>query len=99
MMETVAAVRHAQSRVGVSAGESVVVLGQGTAGLLHTRLAVLTGAMPVIAVTRTRWKLEMAERMGAHHVIESSIDKAVEEVRRRTGGQGADGVVETAGGA
>jgi len=77
----------------------VVVLGQGTAGLLHTRLAVLTGAMPVIAVTRTRWKLEMAERMGAHHVIESSVDKAVEEVRRLTGGKGADVVIDAAGGA
>jgi len=76
IIETLATVRHAQHRVGVSTAESVVVLGQGTAGLLHTRLAVLTGATPVIAVTRTRWKLEMAERMGAHHVIEASVDKA-----------------------
>jgi len=76
----------------------VVVLGQGTAGLLHTRLAVLTGAT-VIAVSRTRWKLEMAERMGARHVIERAVDKAVEEVRRLTGGKGADVVIDAAGGA
>ena len=62
IIETLATVRHAQHRVGVSTAESVVVLGQGTAGLLHTRLAVLTGATPVIAVSRTKWKLEMAER-------------------------------------
>jgi len=99
IIETLATVRHAQHRVGVATAESVVVLGQGTAGLLHTRLAVLTGAMPVIAVTRTRWKLEMAERMGAHHVVESSVDKAVEEVRRLTGGKGADVVIDAAGGA
>jgi 2-desacetyl-2-hydroxyethyl bacteriochlorophyllide A dehydrogenase len=99
IIETLATVRHAQHRVGVATAESVVVLGQGTAGLLHTRLAVLTGAMPVIAVSRTRWKLEMAERMGAHHVVESSVDKAVEEVRRLTGGKGADVVIDAAGSA
>jgi 2-desacetyl-2-hydroxyethyl bacteriochlorophyllide A dehydrogenase len=98
IIETLATVRHAQQRVSVSTGESVVVLGQGTAGLLHTRLAVLTGAVPVIAVSRTRWKLEMAERMGAHHVVQSSVDKAVEEVRRLTGGKGADIVIDAAGG-
>src|SRR5260221_5394734 len=73
-------------------------MGQGTAGLLNARLAVITGAT-VIAVSRTRWKLEMAERMGAHHVVESSVDGAVEEVRRLTGGKGADVVIDAAGGA
>lgn len=99
IIETLATVRHAQTRVGVAAAESVVVLGMGTAGLLHVRLAVLTGATPVIAVSRTKWKLDMAERMGAHHLIESAVDKAVEEVRRLTGGKGADVVIDAAGGA
>jgi 2-desacetyl-2-hydroxyethyl bacteriochlorophyllide A dehydrogenase len=99
LIETLATVRHAQNRVGIAAGESVVVLGQGTAGLLHTRLAVLTGADPVIAVSRTRWKLDMAARMGAHHVLDAPIEKAVAEVRRLTGGKGASVVVDAAGGA
>jgi 2-desacetyl-2-hydroxyethyl bacteriochlorophyllide A dehydrogenase len=99
IIETLATVRHSQTRVGLSAGESVVVLGMGTAGLLHARLAVLTGATPVIAVSRTRWKLDMAERMGAHHLVESSVQDAVEEVRRLTGGKGADVVIDAAGGA
>jgi len=99
LIETLATVRHAQHRVGVATAESVVVLGMGTAGLLHVRLAVLTGAAPVIAVSRTRWKLEMAERMGAHHVVEAPADKALGEVRRLTGGRGADVVVDAAGGA
>jgi 2-desacetyl-2-hydroxyethyl bacteriochlorophyllide A dehydrogenase len=99
IIETLATVRHAQNRVGVATGESVVVLGQGTAGLLHTRLAVLTGATPVIAVSRSQWKLDIAERMGAHHVVEASVDKAVDEVRRLTAGKGADVVIDAAGGA
>lgn len=99
LIETLATVRHAQRRVAVSPGESVVVLGMGTAGLLHARMAVLAGARPVIAVSRTRWKLEMAERMGAHLVIEAPLEKAAEEVRRLTGGEGADVVIDAAGGA
>jgi 2-desacetyl-2-hydroxyethyl bacteriochlorophyllide A dehydrogenase len=99
IIETLATVRHSQARIGVSTAESVVVLGQGTAGLLHTRLAVLTGATPVIAVSRTQWKLDMAERMGAHHLVESSVEDAVDEVRRLTGGKGADVVIDAAGGA
>jgi len=99
LIETLATVRHAQNRAGLARGESVVVLGQGTGGLLHTRLAVLTGASPVIAVSRTRWKLEMAERMGAQHVVAASAIDAVEEVKRLTGGKGADVVIDAAGGA
>jgi 2-desacetyl-2-hydroxyethyl bacteriochlorophyllide A dehydrogenase len=99
IIETLATVRHSQTRVGLAAAESVVVLGMGTAGLLHTRLAVLTGASPVIAVSRTKWKLDMAERMGAHHLVSAPVENAVDEVRRLTGGKGADVVIDAAGGA
>lgn len=98
LIETLATVRHAQNRLAIQRGESVVVLGQGTTGLLHTRLAVLAGAT-VIAVSRTRWKLEMATRMGAQHALDISGEKAVGEVLRLTGGSGADVVIDTAGGA
>ncbi len=99
LIETLATVRHAQERGSLKAGESVVVLGQGTTGLLHTRLAVLAGANPVITVSRTRWKLDMAEHMGAHHMVDASAEKAVDEILRLTGGHGADLVIDTAGGA
>lgn len=99
LIETLATVHHAQVRAHLESGESVVVLGQGTTGLLHTRLAVLSGAHPVIAVSRTRWKLDMAMRMGAHHVVDRSAEDAVDEVMRLTQGKGSDVVIDTAGGA
>jgi 2-desacetyl-2-hydroxyethyl bacteriochlorophyllide A dehydrogenase len=99
IVETLATVRHAQQRAKLQAGESVVVLGQGTSGLLHTRLAVLTGCTPVIAVSRTRWKLDRAIGMGASHAVSSDAKDAVPEVLRLTGGAGADVVIDTAGGA
>ena len=99
LIETLATVRHAQQRLGIAPGESVVVLGQGTTGLLHSRLAVLAGANPVIAVSRTRWKLDMAVRMGVQHAVCASAETALDEVARLTGGLGADVVIDTAGGA
>jgi len=80
-------------------GERVIVLGQGTLGLLHTRLAVLAGA-DVIGVTRTKWKLDMATRMGgAGHTVGKSADAAIDDVLRLTAREGADVVIDTAGGA
>jgi 2-desacetyl-2-hydroxyethyl bacteriochlorophyllide A dehydrogenase len=98
IVETLATVRHAQQRAGLQPGESVVVFGQGTSGLLHTSLAAF-GGCEVIAVSRTKWKVERAARMGARHVVERDAIAAVEEVLRLTGGQGADVVIDTAGGA
>jgi 2-desacetyl-2-hydroxyethyl bacteriochlorophyllide A dehydrogenase len=99
LIETLATVRHAQVRAGITADESVVVLGQETTGLLHTRLADLAGARQVIAVSRSQWKLDLATRMGARHVVQADVDAAVDEVRRLTGGSGADVVIDTVGGA
>ena len=99
LIETLATVKHAQDRLGIKAGDSVVVLGQGTTGLLHTQLAVLAGANPVIAISRTKWKLDLATRMGAHHALDVAAEKALSEVLRLTGNLGADVVIDTAGGA
>ena len=99
IIETLATVRHSQDRTGIKPGESVAILGQGTTGLLHTRLAVLSGADPVIGITRTGWKLEMASKMGAHHTVQKGATDAIDEVLRLTNGQGVDVVIDTAGGA
>jgi len=99
LLETLATVRHAQVRANLQVGESVVVLGQGATGLLHTRLAVLTGCHPVIAVSRSRWKLDRAMAMGAHEAIMASVEQAPAEAMRLTHGLGADVVIDTAGGA
>ena len=97
LIETMATVHHAQERVGIAAGDAVVVLGQGATGLLHTRLAKLAGAHPVIGVSRSGWKLDLARRFGADHVLGDGAD-AVTEITRLTDGRGADVVIDTAGG-
>lgn len=97
LIETLATVRHAQQRVGIGPGDAVVVLGQGATGLLHTQLAKLSGASPVIAISRSAWKLDLARRMRADHIVDAGRVDPVEDVLRLTGGQGADVVVDAAG--
>src|SRR5256712_5176398 len=97
LIEPLATVRHAQQRARIASGESVVVLGQGVAGLLHTQLAKLSGARPVIAVSRSAWKLELARRRNADRIVNSTREDAVAAVRDATAGRGADVVVDAAG--
>lgn len=87
---------HAQRHVDVFPGQSVVVMGLGVSGLLHVQLAKARGAYPVIGVTRSAWKREMAAELGADITLESG-DEAREGVLEATNGLGADLVVEAAG--
>jgi len=96
LIETLATVRHAQERARIAPDESVVVLGQGVAGLLHTQLAQLSGARPVVAVSRSPWKLELARRH-ADRVVNSTREDPIAAVRDATAGRGADVVVDAAG--
>lgn len=97
LIETLATVRHGQERVGLRAGEAVVIVGMGTTGLLHTQLARLAGASPVIAVSRSAWKLDLARRWRADHAVQAAGADAVDAVLRLTGGRGADVVIESTG--
>lgn len=97
LIETLATVRHAQERVAIGSGDAVVILGQGATGLLHTQMAKLAGAEPLIVVSRSGWKLDLARRMKADHVVDSSAADPVAEVMRLTAGRGADVVIDAAG--
>lgn len=91
-----ATVVRSQSRIKITPGETVAVLGQGAAGLLQTRLAVLAGADPVFAITRSQWKLDIAARFGAQTINARDVDP-VAAVKEATGGRGVDIVIESVG--
>jgi 2-desacetyl-2-hydroxyethyl bacteriochlorophyllide A dehydrogenase len=97
LIETLATVRHAQQRVSIDPGDAVVVLGQGATGLLHTRLAKLAGASPLVAISRSGWKRDLARGMGADTTVDPSERDIVSEVLDLTNGRGADVVIDTAG--
>ncbi len=87
---------HAQRLVHVFPGESVVVMGLGVTGQLHVQLAKARGAHPVIGITRSASKRELAESLGADLTIAGGPG-AIEKVVEATHGRGADLIVETTG--
>ncbi len=85
-----------QRRAGLGFGTSVAVIGQGVSGLLHTCLAKAAGASPVVGVSRSGWKLELALRLGADLVVEAGQRDVADLVKRATRG-GPDIVIDTVG--
>lgn len=82
----------------VAIGESVVVFGVGGVGLNIVQFAALVGANPVIALDRLDNKLEMAQRFGATHLINSAVEPDVAgRIREIAGPDGVDKVIETTG--
>ncbi|MEU9203613.1 Zn-dependent alcohol dehydrogenase [Streptomyces sp. NPDC048332] len=80
----------------VRAGESVVVFGIGGVGLAVLQAARIAGASEIIAVDVSPEKEDLARRAGAtHYVIASATTPR--EIRKLTGGQGADVAVECVG--
>ncbi|MFV0130648.1 Zn-dependent alcohol dehydrogenase [Streptomyces sp. HMX112] len=80
----------------VREGESVVVFGAGGVGLATLQAARIAGAGPVIAVDVSPEKEALARRAGATEYLVAS-DTTAKEIRRLTGGHGADVAVECVG--
>jgi 2-desacetyl-2-hydroxyethyl bacteriochlorophyllide A dehydrogenase len=87
---------HAEERAQVGEGESVAVIGLGVSGQLHVQIAKARGAGRVIGISRSRFKNELARKLGADVVIEAG-PRAADEVIERTEGRGADVVIECTG--
>ena len=84
---------------GLEAGQTVAVFGCGGVGLSIVQGARIGGARQIIGVDVFESKLEMAKRVGATHVVNSSKDDPVNAVRALTGGAGVDHAFEAVGNA
>ena len=84
---------HAHRMAKVFPGEAVVVIGLGVTGQLHVQLARARGAHPVIGITRSAWKRELAESLGADLTAPPG-DAAHKAILDATDGRGADLVIE-----
>ncbi|WP_198971630.1 zinc-dependent alcohol dehydrogenase family protein [Xylophilus sp. ASV27] len=81
----------------LKAGDTVLIHGTGGVALFGLQFAAMAGAK-VIIVSGGADKREKALALGAAHVIARDADWPA-EVKRLTGGRGADHVLETVGGA
>jgi L-iditol 2-dehydrogenase len=89
--EAFACVYSSFERYGVRPGETVVVIGAGAIGLMHAKLALMSGAAKVIMNDLSR------SRLGECAAIEPRItavsENLAEYVKDVTGGEGADVVI------
>jgi len=87
---------HGHHQIKIFPGQSVAVIGLGVAGQVHVELAKAWGAHPVIGVTRSAYKRNLAQQLGADLTVGSGRE-AIRAVKDATGGLGADIVIECTG--
>jgi threonine dehydrogenase-like Zn-dependent dehydrogenase len=78
-------------------GDTVLVMGQGTIGILAVQFARLAGARRVIAADLCDRRLEISRRTGTDVVLNAGAENVPERVRELTAGRGADVVLEASG--
>jgi 2-desacetyl-2-hydroxyethyl bacteriochlorophyllide A dehydrogenase len=92
-------IRWVRTKAQVKFGESVVILGPGAQGLVSVIAAAEAGANPIIVVGLSvdHIKLKLAQEFGAHFVINAEKDDPVSVVKKITGEELADVVIECSG--
>jgi threonine dehydrogenase-like Zn-dependent dehydrogenase len=81
-------------------GDSVAVIGVGPLGLCHVIKSRFVGCGELVAIDVLAQRLRYAEAFGVTETIDASTSERAERidsVRRRTGGRGADVVVDCSG--
>ena len=87
---------HTVMAAGVSV-KSVAITGVGSIGLMAIPVARAAGASFVYAIDVNPAKLELAQRLGADATFLSSRPDLVDEIKRRTRGDGVDVLLEMSG--
>ena len=96
MTEPCTVAQHAVRKGEVAPGMNVVVFGAGPIGIKASRWARIFGADQVIVSEVVSAKAEFAAEHGVD-VVDSSKEDLVKVVMERTGGKGADVVIEGTG--
>ncbi len=79
-------------------GQSIVVLGAGGVGLNIIQGARLHSGYPIVAVDRFASRLELAEQVGATHILNNSNEEDwLSKIQDIVGKDGADVVVDNTG--
>ena len=97
MSEPAAVALHAFRKGGVGQGDTLLIYGIGTIGLIVAQWAKAAGVKNIILVARTDDKVEFAKKLGfplAVNAQRDSLGKLLEEV---TEGRGADTCIEGTG--
>lgn len=91
MSEIIACCLNAQNNSPVHAGDIVLVIGAGPAGVIHAILSRHKGAKKIILTQRSRDRLEMVRsKIPIDRIVASAHEDLEQAVREETHGEGAD---------
>jgi len=99
LVEPLAVGMHAAIQGNVKLGDSVVILGAGTIGLVTLLACKAYGATEITVVDVLPKRLEYARKLGATATINALEADVFAEIDKITGKKGMDIVIETAGSA
>ena len=97
LCEPAAVALHAINEARILPGDTVVIVGNGTIGLLATMWANICGAENVFLVGHSDKKIEFIRDMGFSNVISSERENASDVIYRNTGRKKADVAMEFVG--
>jgi L-iditol 2-dehydrogenase len=93
LIEPLACVLRGQTALRVRPGDVVLVLGAGPIGVMHIKLARLSGARRVLVSEPNPLRLELALKAGADRGINPTEEDPAAAVAAESGGQGADAII------
>ncbi|MDO4813623.1 MAG: galactitol-1-phosphate 5-dehydrogenase [Gemella sp.] len=96
-IEPLAVVMHSIMGINIQLGDTVLVLGAGTIGMLTMQAARAAGASKLIMVDIDDAKLEKALELGADYTVNSVKENLEEKISEYTLGVGVDVSLECAG--
>lgn len=97
MAEPLACVIHGIDNAGIVPGQTVTVIGGGTIGLLMVQMARMSGASKVILSEPVEKRRKLGLEIGADEVIDPMNESVPERIKKITGRDGTDIVIECVG--
>ena len=97
MVEPLACAVHGIDQVQIQTGQTVLIIGGGTIGLLMVQLARLSGASAVLLSEPVEMRRAIGLQAGADGVIDPIHENVSERIRQMTGRDGADVIIECVG--
>jgi L-iditol 2-dehydrogenase len=96
--ETVGVALYAIERVGIRAGDDVLIVGPGAIGLVAVQIARAEAANRVVIAGTRDERLSFAKKLGADESLNlTNVDDPISQIKSAFGGKGPDVVVEVAG--
>jgi L-iditol 2-dehydrogenase len=95
-IEPLACVVRGQRLAGLEKDDTLLIIGTGLSGLLHVKLAKQKGVVRIIAADVNPYRLDMAMRFGADHVVNAK-ENVAEKLKEANEGRPADKVIVCTG--